>query len=144
MHCKGINSSTCHASEFTRKLLIVRCNLESLNVSGVTISSMSQNPPLLQARLCHPAPQLAPAVLSRIENHYHELSTTNLCGLVWAGAVLEELQPSVFEAANTLLSARPLQEFTARVSDSRASCPESSKPCFSSYPDEIHRLRQNK
>ena len=75
----------------------------------------------LQARLNHPAPQLAPAVLSRIENHYHELSTTNLCGLVWAGAVLEELQPSVFEAANTLLSARPLQEFTARASNSTKS-----------------------
>lgn len=63
----------------------------------------------------HAAPRLAPAVLHRLENHYQSLSTTNLCGLVWAGAVLEELQPSVFEAANLLLSKRPLQDFTARV-----------------------------
>lgn len=64
----------------------------------------------------HSAPKLTPAVMSRMENHYHELSSHNLCGLVWAGAVLGDLEPSAFEAANKLLADRHLQDFTARVS----------------------------
>ena len=71
----------------------------------------------------HVAPQLAPAVMSRMENHYYELSSQNLCGLIWAGAVLEELAPSAFEAATQLLAERHLQDFTARVSYIKLSGP---------------------
>lgn len=56
-----------------------------------------------------------PKVLKQLKGRYQELSVYGLCGLVWGAAVLGDLQPQAFDAANRLLECRTLEEFTARV-----------------------------
>ena len=63
----------------------------------------------------HEAPGLVPMVMTRLEGRFGELSATGLSGLVWGAAVLGHLTVPAFEAANQLLDAKNLQEFTARV-----------------------------
>ena len=69
----------------------------------------------------HEAPGLVPMVMRRLEGRFGELSATGLSGLVWGAAVLGHLTVPAFEAANQLLDAKNLQEFTARVRATAAS-----------------------